>query len=291
MYRMPSSQTSQSGSRAASPEDENGKPRSQSPAESLDKTDKYADLRRRSAQAFTIFANEERDRLLKTRPDLPMGLVTRMMVEKWRSFDNDAKKPYFDALRASPPLKTVKNGNDCSSEIIPPKKWRPAASYTQPIFTVGNQPIQNPEQSGRVIVVQGKLGASVAEVVKPPSSISASIAQALGMTIITPQHTSIITASAPSMPSTVRSSSSRSKLHHGTTTVMSQSNVSNLSSASDPLFRSATGSYGFANSQQALDMFYLALCEPAFPQPNEPPLTPYPANYCYEAYLRMTSGQ
>lgn len=38
-----------------------------------------SDLKRRSAQAFTVFANEERDRLLKTRPDLPMGLVTRMV--------------------------------------------------------------------------------------------------------------------------------------------------------------------------------------------------------------------
>ncbi|VDM66842.1 unnamed protein product [Strongylus vulgaris] len=128
------------------------------------------DLKRRSAQAFTIFANEERDRLLKTRPDLPMGLVTRMMVEKWRNLDSEAKKPYFDASRASPPLKTVKGTNDSLSEIIPTKKWRPVVSYTQPISNAPTQTVrvdQPSEQAqGRVIIVQGKLGAPVLEVSK-----------------------------------------------------------------------------------------------------------------------------
>uniref|UniRef100_A0A1I7WQU7 UMA domain-containing protein n=1 Tax=Heterorhabditis bacteriophora TaxID=37862 RepID=A0A1I7WQU7_HETBA len=48
---------------------------------------------------------------------------------------------------------------------------------------------------------------------------------------------------------------------------------------------------GLSTPQQALDMFYLALCEPAFPQPNEAPLTPYPANFCYDVYMRMINGQ
>uniref|UniRef100_A0A0K0DPK3 HMG box domain-containing protein n=1 Tax=Angiostrongylus cantonensis TaxID=6313 RepID=A0A0K0DPK3_ANGCA len=97
-----SSRSSGSGSRAASPEDENGKPRPESPALSATmKQDRYADLKRRSANAFTMFANEEREKLMKTHPDLPMGLVTRMMVEKWRTLDNEARKPYFEASRVS----------------------------------------------------------------------------------------------------------------------------------------------------------------------------------------------
>lgn len=107
------------------------------------------------------------------------------MVEKWRSFDNEAKKPYFDAARASPPLKTVKvwnrrsysenlwlvpsfsilctfqSSNDTSSEIIPTKKWRPIVTYSQPVLSVPvrDQTVrfeQVPEQTpGRVIIVQG----------------------------------------------------------------------------------------------------------------------------------------
>ncbi|KAL6726565.1 hypothetical protein Aduo_008526 [Ancylostoma duodenale] len=297
---MSSPQSAASGSRAASPDDENGKPRPQSPAPAaISRLDRHADLKRRSAQAFTVFANEERDRLLKTRPDLPMGLVTRMMVEKWRSFDNEAKKPYFDAARASPPLKTVKSSNDASSEIIPTKKWRPIVTYSQPAISVPvrDQTVrfeQIPEQTpGRVIIVQGKLATPVVEVPKNPSAISASIAQALGVTIVTPQRSSTAHVPTPVMPPPIRTPAVRTKVLSSTAGLSSlRSSTPPVSSNSDVQTRSDnTTVYGFSNSQQALDMFYLALCEPAFPHPNEPPLTPFPANYCYEAYLRLTSGQ
>ncbi|RCN51502.1 hypothetical protein ANCCAN_02453 [Ancylostoma caninum] len=315
--QMSSPQSAASGSRAASPDDENGKPRPQSPAPAaISRLDRHADLKRRSAQAFTVFANEERDRLLKTRPDLPMGLVTRMMVEKWRSLDNEAKKPYFDAARASPPLKIVKSSNDASSEIIPTKKWRPIVTYSQPAIsvpvrdqTVGFEQI--PEQTpGRVIIVQGirlffmlglclmflhlagKLATPVVEVPKNPSAISASIAQALGVTIVTPQRSSAAHVPTPVMPPPIRTPAVRTKVLSSTAGLSSlRSSTPPVSSSSDAQTRSDNTVYGFSNSQQALDMFYLALCEPAFPHPNEPPLTPFPANYCYEAYLRLTSGQ
>ncbi|KHJ84215.1 hypothetical protein OESDEN_16074, partial [Oesophagostomum dentatum] len=171
------------------------------------------------------------------------------------------------------------SSNDISSDIVPPKKWRPVVTYTQPILATRDQPIrveQVTEQAPqRVIIVQGKLAPPIVDVPKAPSAISASIAQALGMTIVAPQRTSTAPVSNPVMPPPLRTSAHRMKP---------------LSTSSDAQVRS-NNTYGFSSSQQALEMFYLALCEPAFPHPNEPPLTPYPANYCYEAYLRMTSGQ
>ncbi|KAK6744457.1 hypothetical protein RB195_011269 [Necator americanus] len=296
LAKMSSPHSSASGSRAASPEDENGKPKSQSPSlPPISRLDRHADLKRRSAQAFTVFANEERDRLLKTRPDLPMGLVTRMMVEKWRSLDNEAKKPYFEAARTSPPLKTVKGTNDTSSEIVPSKKWRPIVTYSQPVLTVPvrDQPFRAEQTSGqtpgRVIIVQGKLSNPVVEVPKNPSAISASIAQALGVTIVAPQRTSSTPISTAVMPPPIRTSVVRTKTIPSAVGLSSQQ-ITSTTINSEAQTRSDNNGYGFSSSQQALDMFYLALCEPAFPHPNEPPLTPYPANYCYEAYLRMTSG-
>ncbi|KJH47994.1 HMG box [Dictyocaulus viviparus] len=289
-----------SGSRAASPEDENMKTRSDSPALSIImKQDRYADLKRRSAQAFTVFANEEREKLMKTHPDLPMGLVTRMMVEKWKTLDNEARKPYFESSRNSS-IKAKKTAEDLVSGIIPAKKPCLLASYTPSGHSVyANENAasleSSSEQPGRIVIVQGKVATSMNDAVKTNSSsmISATIAQALGVTV-TPQKTTQTQVAKHAMPPPVRTSSLRART--SSTPIVSTQEMNALptslaSSNGDSHKRITSACYGFSSSQQALDMFYLALCEPAFPHPNEPPLTPYPANYCYDAYLRMTSGQ
>ncbi|KAK6020683.1 hypothetical protein OSTOST_13660, partial [Ostertagia ostertagi] len=84
-------------------------------------------LKRRSAYAFSIFANEEREKLMKTHPDLPMGLVTRMPA-------------------------------DAIPESIPSKKLRPIIPYTKISLPVNDQPIRvetvTEQQPGKVIFVQ-----------------------------------------------------------------------------------------------------------------------------------------
>ncbi|XGW14620.1 hypothetical protein V3C99_000698 [Haemonchus contortus] len=290
-----SSHSSGAGSRVGSPEDENAKSRSQLPASpTAGKQDRFADMKRRSAYAFSIFANEEREKLLKTHPDLPMGLVTRMMVEKWKGLDSEAKMPYFEAARTSP-LKTKKNADGPLSDAIPAKRLRPIIPYTKISLPVNDQPLRveavTEQQPGKVIFVQGRVN-PVTELPKilNPSSISASIAHALGMPIATQSQRAPVVARVSPPP--LRSSTVRSR---PTPTVVSSQQITAMpmsvpTAPVDVEVRPTTNS-GFASSQQALEMFYLALCEPAFPHPNEPPLTPYPANYCYDEYLRLTSGQ
>ncbi|VDO57102.1 unnamed protein product [Haemonchus placei] len=261
-----SSHSSGAGSRVGSPEDENGKSRSQLPASpTTGKQDRFADMKRRSAYAFSIFANEEREKLLKTHPDLPMGLVTRM--------------------NADGPL----------SDAIPAKRLRPIIPYTKISLPVNDQPIRveavTEQQPGKVIFVQGRVN-PVTELPKilNPSSISASIAHALGMPIAAQSQRAPVVARVSPPP--LRSSTVRSR---PTPTVVSSQQITampmSVPTAPVEVEVRPTATSGFASSQQALEMFYLALCEPAFPHPNEPPLTPYPANYCYDEYLRLTSGQ
>ncbi|WKY02905.1 hypothetical protein Q1695_016307 [Nippostrongylus brasiliensis] len=294
-------------SRAASPEDENGKPQISPPVPSNPvKIERYADLKRRSAYAFSIFANEEREKLLQTHPDLPMGIVTRMMVEKWKSLNSESKAPYFDAARTSP-LRTKKPADDTITPPPPIKKMRSIMAYqtalpsqVKRVDPTGQQQQQQQQRQGKVFVLQGKPPGVNADVVKPrnPSVISASIAQALGMTITAPQRTTAPSAATPvatpttnaprAASSALRLSVLRSKPSSSSaqqpTSVVTKSEIEAPKSQSD-------APYGFASSEQALEMFYLALCEPAFPHPDEPPLTPYPANYCYDAYMRMISDQ
>ncbi|PIO72502.1 HMG box [Teladorsagia circumcincta] len=292
-----SSHSSGAGSRVGSPEDENGNSRSQLPASpTTAKQDRFADLKRRSAYAFSIFANEEREKLMKTHPDLPMGLVTRMMVEKWKGLDTEAKMPYFEAARTSP-LKT-KKPVDSIPEVIPAKKLRPIIPYTKIALPVNDQPIRvetvTEQQPGKIIFVQGRVN-PVPERSKIgyPSSISASIAHALGMPIAVQSQRRSPSVVTRVSPPPLRTAAVRAR--PAPTVVPSQqitaAPVSAPALPADTEVRPQTTNSGFATSQQALDMFYLALCEPAFPHPNEPPLTPYPANYCYDEYLRMTSGQ
>ncbi|KAK5965534.1 HMG box [Trichostrongylus colubriformis] len=290
-----SSRSSGARSRVGSPEDENSKSRSQlSPSPTTAKQDRFADLKRRSAYAFSIFANEEREKLLKTHPDLPMGLVTRMMVEKWKGLDSEAKMPYFEAARTSP-LKLKKTDDPCG--VTPAKKLRPIIPYTK--ISLSDQAIRvesvSEQQPGKVIFVQGRVSpASERPTIKNPSSISASIAHALGMPITPqPQRSLSTPVIAHVNPPPVRASTVRPR---STATVVSSQQITAMplsvpTAPVDANVQPSTASSGFSTSQQALDAFYLALCEPAFPHPNEPPLTPYTANYCYEEYLRMTSGQ
>ncbi|KAJ1364068.1 hypothetical protein KIN20_024067 [Parelaphostrongylus tenuis] len=293
-----SSRSSGSGSRAASPEDEQGKPRPESPASlAAMKQDRYTDLKRRSANAFTVFANEERDKLMKTHPDLPMGLVTRMMVEKWRSLDNEAKKPYFEASNTLPP-KIKKTTLDAVPAIVPAKKLRIATPCTSSGLTIPtNGQVATLEsvsgQPERVIIVQGRVAAPI-EIPKTnnTSVISASIAQALGVTV-TPHRTTSSQITRHVVPTAVRTPVTRPK--PSSAPVVTAHEVTPLpmtlaSSNGDAQKRSVSSGLGFTSSKEALEMFYLALCEPAFPYPNEQPLTPFPANYCYDAYLRMSSG-
>ncbi|ETN76145.1 hypothetical protein NECAME_03518 [Necator americanus] len=164
---MSSPHSSASGSRAASPEDENGKPKSQSPS--------LPPISRLDRHAVCFFQGT----------------------------------------------------NDTSSEIVPSKKWRPIVTYSQPVLTVPvrDQPYRAEQTSGqtpgRVIIVQvvvfltsmfsGKLSNPVVEVPKNPSAISASIAQALGVTIVAPQRTSSTPISTAVMPPPIRTSVVRTK--------------------------------------------------------------------------------
>lgn len=299
-----SSNSSGAGSRAGSPEDENGKPKSHVPPAtpaSL-KQERFADLKRRSAYAFSMFANEEREKLLSTHPDLPMGVVTRMMVEKWKSLDAESKMPYFEAAR-SPMLKAKKPANNVISETTPPKKLRPIIAYTPTAISMSEQVAKVnanacvDQQQSKVIILQGRLANQVNEASKPQkaSIISASIAQALGVTI-TPHKTVSAPMTIPNVnPPPLRTVSIRPR--PSTSVVVSAQQITAApmtvtapTNETQVPRRREEGPYGFATSQQALDMFYLALCEPAFPHPDEPPLTPYPASYCYEAYLKMTSS-
>ncbi|KAK6058513.1 HMG box [Cooperia oncophora] len=288
-------------SRVGSPVDENGKSRSQQPVPpNSAKQDRFADLKRRSAYAFSVFANEEREKLLKTHPDLPMGVVTRMMVEKWKGLNTEAKMPYFDASRISALKTTTAKPNVDEIKLpVPAKRLRPIIPYTKISLPINDQPLRvetvTEQQPGKVIFVQGRVN-PVAERprIQHSSSISASIAHALGMPMSSqPQRTSSAPVIARVSPPPIRTTAVRAR--QAASVVSSQQITAAPMSVpvvpAEAEVQPSTTNNGFATSQQALEMFYLALCEPAFPHPNEPPLTPYPANYCYDEYLRMTSGQ
>ena len=54
---------------------------------------------KRASGAYVFFTNQERPQIMKEFPGIKFTEMGRILGERWRSLDNDEKKPFVSALR------------------------------------------------------------------------------------------------------------------------------------------------------------------------------------------------
>uniref|UniRef100_A0A1I7ZQC7 Sex-determining region Y protein n=1 Tax=Steinernema glaseri TaxID=37863 RepID=A0A1I7ZQC7_9BILA len=268
---------------------------------------------KRPLNAYMMWTREERKKILAIDPKKKMHDISREMGERWKSMTDQQKKPYFERAKAQK-AEHKKMLKEHPNWLYQPNKSKGRSKKLSPSTNgtaTPSTPAPTTPQNGRPAAATANGAHNGSTFQRPAVQQQTPVAAALLSS--TPQQPARAPAPGPmrAVPGQMTPGGAQPVAYHpyppnqapryahgpnGQTYVVHQNGQAPprhayVTQALNGKPQPPNGYHPQAkppNMNQVLDMYYTSLCQPAFPEPGEPPgLGMAPSNLYLDQYHQM----